>query len=81
MSDGERATLAEIGKRLGRNGLQQVARIAKPDTIFGWYRKLITEKFCCVAMTHRGSPLHPETRAISIRRRTQETTQLRLSGA
>ena len=33
LSDGERATLAEIGRRLGRTGLQQVARIAKPDTI------------------------------------------------
>jgi hypothetical protein len=30
LSDGERATLAEIGRRLGRKGLQQVARIAKP---------------------------------------------------
>ena len=29
LSDGERATLAEIGRRLGRKGLQQVARIAK----------------------------------------------------
>jgi hypothetical protein len=36
LSDGERATLAEIGKRLGRKGLQQVARIAQPDTILGW---------------------------------------------
>ena len=33
LSDGERATLAEIGKRLGRKGLQPVARLAKPDTI------------------------------------------------
>jgi hypothetical protein len=32
LSDGERATLAEIGKRLGRKGLEQVARLAKPDT-------------------------------------------------
>ena len=31
LSDGERATLAEIGKRLGRKGLQSVARLAKPD--------------------------------------------------
>jgi hypothetical protein len=45
LSDGERATLAEIGKRLGRKGLQQVARIAKPDTILGWYRKLVAAKF------------------------------------
>jgi len=36
LSDGERATLAEIGKRLGRKGLEQVARLAKPDTILAW---------------------------------------------
>jgi len=42
LSDGERATLAEIGKRLGRRkGLQQVARLAKPDTILAWYRRLV----------------------------------------
>jgi putative transposase len=34
LSDGERCTLAEIGRRLGRKGLISVARIAKPDTIF-----------------------------------------------
>jgi hypothetical protein len=45
LSDGERATLAEIGRRLGRKGLQQVARIAKPDIILAWYRKRIAEKF------------------------------------
>src|SRR5215475_14537164 len=45
LSDGERATLAEIGKRLGRKGLQQVAHIAKPDTILRWYRKRVAEKF------------------------------------
>jgi len=41
LSDGERATLAEIGKRLGRKGLEQVARLAKPDTILAWYRQLV----------------------------------------
>ena len=30
---------------MGRKGLQQVARIAKPDTILGWYRKLVAAKF------------------------------------
>jgi len=29
----ERSTLAEIGKRLGRRALQEVACVAKPDTI------------------------------------------------
>src|SRR5437764_1315064 len=32
LSDPERSTLAEIGKRLGRSALQQVACVAKPDT-------------------------------------------------
>ena len=45
LSDGERATLAEIGKRLGRKGLEQVARLAQPDTILAWYRRLVAEKF------------------------------------
>jgi len=41
----ERTTLAEIGKRLGRKLLQQVAHIAKPDTILGWFRQLVAAKF------------------------------------
>jgi hypothetical protein len=45
LSDGERATPAEIGRRLGLKGLQQVARIAKPDTTLAWYGKRIAEKF------------------------------------
>jgi hypothetical protein len=45
LSDPERSTLAEIGKRLGRKALAQVACVAKPDTILAWYRKLITQKF------------------------------------
>ena len=45
LSRAERTTLAEIGKRLGRKLLQQVARIAKPDTILGWYRQLVAAKF------------------------------------
>ena len=45
LSDAERATLAEIGHRLGRRALEEVAVSAKPDTILGWYRKLIAHKF------------------------------------
>src|ERR1043166_5932996 len=45
LSDEERHTLAEIGKRLGRKLLQKVALVAKPDTILGWYRRLIAQKF------------------------------------
>ena len=45
LSDLERTTLAEIGKRLGRKALAQIACVAKPDTILAWYRKLIAQKF------------------------------------
>src|SRR6266699_1848213 len=45
LSDPERCTLAEIGKRPGRKRLKQVACTAKPDTILAWYRRLIARKF------------------------------------
>ncbi|HEV2202404.1 MAG TPA: hypothetical protein VGR73_21510, partial [Bryobacteraceae bacterium] len=41
----ERVTLAEIGKRLGRRALREVACVARPDTILAWYRRLAAEKF------------------------------------
>ena len=47
LSDPERATLAEIAKRLGRKALKDVARVARPDTILGWYRRLLARKFDC----------------------------------
>ena len=36
LSDGERVTLAEIAKRLGRKSLQEIACVVKPDTILAW---------------------------------------------
>jgi hypothetical protein len=45
LSNPERSTLAQIGKRLGRNALAQVAQVAKPETILAWYRRLIANKF------------------------------------
>jgi putative transposase len=45
LTDSQRMTLAEIGKRLGRKGLSQIASIAKPETILAWYRKLMAQKF------------------------------------
>ena len=38
-------TLAEIAHRLGRKALEDVANAAKPDTIMGWYRRLVARKF------------------------------------
>ena len=46
LSDAERATLGEIGHRLGRKALAEVANVARPDTIIlAWYGKLVTHKF------------------------------------
>jgi hypothetical protein len=45
LSEGEKATLAEIAQRLGRNALEELAAVAKPDTLLAWYRKLIANKF------------------------------------
>jgi hypothetical protein len=59
LSDGERATLAEIGRRLGRKGLLPVAHIAKPDTILAWYRRLVAKKFD--GSKQRRTPGRPRT--------------------
>ena len=45
LSDAERVTLAEITHRLGRKALEDVANIVKPDTLLGWYRRLVARKF------------------------------------
>jgi len=45
LTDADRRTLAEIAHRLGRKALEDVANAAKPDTIMGWYRRLVARKF------------------------------------
>src|SRR5262252_9757076 len=45
LSDAERQTLAEMGKKLGKQAVAEVAKAAKPDTILGWHRKLVAQKF------------------------------------
>ena len=45
LSDGERKSLAVIGQKLGKQALKEVAQIVKPETILGWHRKLVAQKF------------------------------------
>jgi putative transposase len=45
LSDAERRTLAEVGKKLSKQALEEVASIVKPDTILAWHRKLVAQKF------------------------------------
>jgi hypothetical protein len=55
LSDPERSTLAEIGKRLGRKALAEVACVVKPDTILAWYlvgllKRDYLSRFCTFAL-------------------------------
>jgi putative transposase len=45
LTDGERRSLAEIGKRLSKQALEEIATIVKPDTVLAWPRKLVAQKF------------------------------------
>jgi putative transposase len=45
LSDGERKRLAELGKKLGKKALAEVATIVTPETILAWHRKFMAKKF------------------------------------
>ncbi len=45
LTDPQRQTLAEIGHRLGRKALGDVANIVRPETILSWHRQLVAKKF------------------------------------
>lgn len=45
LKDDDRITLAEIGKRLGRKTLAEIANIVTPETILAWHRRLVARKF------------------------------------
>jgi putative transposase len=45
LRDGERKALADIGQKLGKQALKEVAKIVKPDTILGWHRQFAAQKF------------------------------------
>ena len=68
LGDGERKTLAEIGKQLGKSALEDVASLVKPDTILAWHRKLIAQKFD--GSTQRPAPgrpaIDPEVEALVV---------------
>ena len=51
--------MAELGKRLGRKALEEVAQIVRPETILGWHRRLIAKKFD--GSNERSSPGRPHT--------------------
>src|SRR5262245_6927949 len=69
LTDGERKTLAELGKKLGRQTLAEVATIVKPETILAWHRTLVAQKFDGSAQRKApGRPkVDPELEALIVR--------------
>ena len=69
LSDGERQALAVIGHKLGKQALTAVAQIVKPETILGWHRTLVAQKFD--GSQQRQSPgrppIDPELEALIVR--------------
>jgi len=57
LTDAEPITLAELGKRLGKQALAEVASVVKPETLLAWHRKLIARKFD--GSRHRRYPGRP----------------------
>jgi transposase InsO family protein len=45
LTSAECKTLADLGMKLGKQALEEVATIVKPDTILAWHRKLVAQKF------------------------------------
>ena len=50
LSDIERKTLVEIGKKLGKKAIEEVASIVKPATILAWHLKLVAAGVKCVVL-------------------------------
>ena len=69
LSDGDRKALAEIGYKLGKQALEDVATIVKPATILGWHRKLVAQKFdgSTQRKTPGRPPIDPELEALIVR--------------
>ena len=44
LTDSERKELAEIGAKLGKKTLEEIATVAQPDTILAWNRKFADQK-------------------------------------
>ena len=61
LTDAERIRLAKLGNELGREALEGVAAIVKPDTILDWFRELVAKKFDSSESPRKpGRPRTPE---------------------
>ncbi len=85
LKDEERRELTVIGKKLGREALEAIATIVRPDTILRWHAKLVAQKFD--GSRHRRSPGRPpissevETLVLRFARENKTWGYDRISGA
>jgi putative transposase len=56
LTNAERTTLAELGQKLGKKALAEVATIAQPDTILAWHRRLVDQPVDTLPCTSIGRP-------------------------
>jgi len=45
LTDADRVKLAELGKKLGKKVLAEIGSIVRPETVLGWYTKLVAKKW------------------------------------
>jgi putative transposase len=57
-TNGDRRILAELGQKLGRKVLEEIATVATPNTILAWHRKFVDQK--CDGAQQRQAPGRPK---------------------
>ena len=75
-NDDQRRRLAVKGKALGRKLLGEVGSLVTPDTILGWYRKLIAKKYDGSQHRRPGRPRVPEEIACLVVRIASDKSRL-----
>jgi putative transposase len=83
LDDSERRRLAELGHRLGRRMLADVASIVTPDTILRWHRELVARKWTYGGGRGRPRGLQARIRVLVVRMATENPTwgYTRIQGA
>ncbi len=57
LSDGDRHALAKIGQQLGRKALEEIATVARPNTILAWHRTSLDQQSnSCAPRKSAGRP-------------------------
>ena len=81
--DNERRRLAELGHRLGRRLLGQLATVVTPDTILRWHRELVARKWTYGGARPSRAGLQAQLRGLVVRMATENPTwgYTRIQGA